>query len=206
MISRVRGILKSKTHNSIVIDVQGIHYEIFLPLFAMRSIDGRMAEDGMVELVTYHYLESSMSRSIPVLIGFSQQMEKEFFERFITVSGIGPKAALKALALPVSQIALAIDEGNLGFLKSLPGIGEQKARQIVAKLQGKVGKFGLIQEVGEPLSEEKEDLQSEAIEILIQLQYKKSEAKNMVAEAMGRNPDISTAEELLNEVYKQRKR
>lgn len=205
MISRIRGILKSKNHNSVIVDVQGIHYEIFLPSFVMRTIDGRMAQDGMVELITYHYLEASMSRSHPVLIGFSHQIEKEFFERFITVSGIGPKAALKALTLPVSQIALAIDEGNLGFLKSLPGIGEQKARQIVAKLQGKVGKFGLIQEE-EPLPKESEDLQSEAIEILMQLQYKKSEAKNMVIEAIGRNPNISTAEELLNEVYKQRRR
>lgn len=205
MISSIKGILKEKNQNSVIVDVHGLHYEIFLPNFLMRALDGKLTQDGAIELVTYHYLEASMSRSIPVLIGFFHHIEKEFFERFITVSGIGPKAALKALALPINQIALAIDEGNLAFLKSLPGIGEQKARQIVAKLQGRVGKFGLIQEQ-QLLSEQKQDIQSEAVEILLQLQYKKAEAKTMVSEALMRNPDISSAEELLNEVYKQRKR
>src|SRR4029077_4236465 len=88
--------------------------------------------------------QTDPSKSIPILIGFSNRIEKEFFERFITVSGVGPKAAVKALKPPIPDIAEAIDAGDLPFLKSLPGIGEQRAKEIIAKLQGKMGKFSLM--------------------------------------------------------------
>jgi hypothetical protein len=86
-----------------------------------------------------------VGRGIPVLIGFLNEVEREFFTRFISVSGVGPRAALKALTQPIPVIAKAIDEGDVELLRSLPGIGEQRAKEIVAKLQGKVGKFALIQ-------------------------------------------------------------
>lgn len=206
MISRIKGNISQRNQQSLIVDVGGIHYEVLLPSCVMRSLNEDSVIGDTIDLVTYHYLEVSMSRNTPVLIGFSHPVEKEFFERFITVAGIGPKAALKALALPIQQIARAIDDGDISLLKSLPGIGEQKARHIIAKLQGKVGKFALMKEELLPESEEKEDVQSEAIEILLQLQYKKAEAKDMVLEAMKRNPGISTAEELLNEVYKQKRK
>ncbi|MDP2913032.1 MAG: Holliday junction branch migration protein RuvA, partial [Candidatus Omnitrophota bacterium] len=128
---------------------------------------------------------------------------KEFFEQFITVSGVGPKAACRALTMSFSEIAEAIDKGDVAFLKTLPGIGEQKAREIVAKLQGKVGKFGLIQDrfAGEALRV-KEDIKEEALGVLLQLQYKKSEARDMIEKAVKRNPGVTTCEEMLNEVYR----
>ena len=143
------------------------------------------------------------SKAIPVLVGFLNEIEKEFFEHFITVSGVGPKAACRALIQPFSVIAAAIDRGDVAFLKTLPGIGEQKAREIVAKLQGKVGKFGLIQDGGdgEPSIAE-EDMKEEASNVLVQLQYKKNEARDMVEAAIKRNPKASNCEEILNEVYK----
>jgi Holliday junction DNA helicase RuvA len=105
-----------------------------------------MRTDGRITMLTYHYHQVEQSKSVPILIGFLSQVEKDFFEIFITVSGIGPRAALRALNRPISSIARAIDEGDLGFLKSLPGIGEQRAKEIVAKLQNKVGRFGLIRD------------------------------------------------------------
>ena len=92
-------------------------------------------------------------------------------------------------------------------MKTLPGIGQQRAREIVAKLQGKVGKFGLIQDKklkAEPTLND--DIKSEAVEILLKLQYKKKEADEMVDKAVLRNPDIQSCEEILNEVYKQTKK
>ncbi|MDD5439986.1 MAG: helix-hairpin-helix domain-containing protein, partial [Candidatus Omnitrophica bacterium] len=145
------------------------------------------------------------SRSFPVLIDFLNEVEKEFFEKFITVSGIGPKAACKALTLPISEIAGGIDAGDVRLLKSLPGIGERKAKEIIASLQGKVGKFGLIQDrTAVPLKEIKDDLKEEALGVLLQLQYKRKEAEEMLEKALGRNPSVKTAEELLNEVYRHR--
>jgi holliday junction DNA helicase RuvA len=89
------------------------------------------------------------------------------------------------------------------LLKTLPGIGEQKAREIIAKLQGKVGKFGLIQDrFTEDMPRVKEDIKEEALNVLLQLQYKKNEAREMIEKAIRRNPGASNCEEILNEVYK----
>jgi len=206
MISHISGKLEKLKEASVILNVGGIFYEIFIPVSIMKTIEERVDENGNVRFVTYHYYHLEPSKSFPILIGFLNEVEKEFFEQFITVSGVGPKAAVKALAVPIPTIAKAIDEADINTLKSLPGIGMQRAKEIVAKLQGKVGKFGLIQDrgVGISASVAKANFQNEALEVLLQLQYKKNEAENMIQKALERAPQIETAEELLNEVYRQR--
>lgn len=203
MISHISGKVKKQKESSLVVDVNGISYEIMIPPAVMKSIERSKSGDGMINLITYHYYQMDPSKAVPVLVGFVNEIEKEFFEQFITVSGIGPKAACRALSMPFSVIADAIDKADIALLKSLPGIGEQRAREIIAKLQGRVGKFGLIQDrfPGEGLHV-KEDIKEEAISVLLQLQYRKSEAQSMVEKAIARNPKIASCEEILNEVYK----
>jgi Holliday junction DNA helicase RuvA len=206
MIAKISGKITQKGNNYLIIDVGGISYEVFIPATVMQRLDKNIASDGNICLITYHYFQVEPSRSTPILIGFLNEVEKEFFEVFITVSGIGPRAALKALNQPISLIARAIDEADMGFLRSLPGIGQQRAREIIAKLQNKVGKFGLIQDDKIKQEEAKtKDIEEEALAVLMQLGYKKSEASNMIKKALGRASDIQTTEGLLNEVYKQRK-
>ena len=146
------------------------------------------------------------SSATPVLVGFLNELERDFFLEFIKVSGIGPRAAVKALNKSIGEIAQAIDRGDTGYLKTLPGIGMQRAKEVVAKLQGKMGKFTLMQDkvVDVPLTPALSDIKTEALLILEQLQYKKAEAEAMVVKALDRNKDIKTSEELLNEIYKQR--
>ena len=207
MISHIRGKIAKRKSSSLIIDVDGgISYEVLIPGCVMKSIDANISPDGSIKLITYHYHHTDPARSIPVLIGFLNEIEKEFFEKFITVSGIGPKAAVRALNASIPQVVKAIADGDLAALKSLPGIGEQRAKEIVAKLQNKLGKFGLIQEYGVEITVAKEpDFVEEAVEILLQLQYKKPEAKEMIQKALERSPGIKTAEDLLNEVYKNKK-
>lgn len=205
MICQLKGKIIKKNDLSIIIEVNGICYEVFIPRIIMKGIGGDFNVDGEIQLFTYHYAQIEPSRSIPVLIGFLNEVEREFFELFITVSGIGPKAAVKALNLPISNIAQAIDEGNVAILKSLPGIGERRAKEIIAKLQGRVGKFGLVQDRDKKfIADVQADFQKEALEVLKQLQYKAGEAKEMINKALERSPNIKNAEELLNEVYRQR--
>ncbi|MFH1779301.1 MAG: Holliday junction branch migration protein RuvA [Candidatus Omnitrophota bacterium] len=206
MISQICGRIVKRKNSSLIIDINGgISYEVLIPGCVMKALDKNINNDGTIRLITYHYHHTDPARSIPVLIGFLNEIEKEFFEKFITVSGIGPKAAVKALSTPIPQIVKAITEGDLGTLKSLPGIGEQRAKEIIAKLQNKVGKFGLIQEeAGEVPQEAAPDFQEEAMEVLLLLQYKKAEANEMIKKALERSPNIKTAEELLNEVYRQK--
>lgn len=206
MIARISGRVIEKGANYLIVDVGGICYEIFIPAAVMRRLDENGITDGAVSLITYHYHQVEPSRSTPVLIGFLNEIEKEFFETFITVSGIGPRAALKALNQPISSIAKAIDEADINFLKSLPGIGQQRAREIIAKLQNKVGKFGLIKDDKIKENEIKSScIEEEALAVLVQLEYKKQEACAMIKKALERCPGLQTTEELLNEVYKQRK-
>lgn len=205
MISRISGTIKDKKEASLLVDSGKMCYEILMPLAVMKAMEEGNRLDNEVELVTYHYYQMEPSRAMPVLIGFQNEVEKEFFEKFISVSGVGPKAACKALVEPFSTIAGAIDAGDVPFLKRLPGIGEQRARLIVAKLQGKVGKYGLIRDEFVGRVKEQEDIRNEALEILLQLQYKKSEADQMVQKALERAPELKTSEELLNEVYREKK-
>lgn len=205
MISRITGTFEQQTDNALVLRVGGVSYEVFIPASVLSGLSG-LAKGAEVSLVTYHYYQTDPSKSIPILIGFSNQIEKDFFERFITVSGVGPKAALKALKPPIAEIAEAIDAGDLAFLKSLPGIGEQRAKEIIAKLQGKMGHFALIRSSGATRKPGgKAAIEDEAVEVLLQLQYRKEEAREMIRKALERRPDAADSEELLNEVYRQKK-
>lgn len=206
MISRLYGTLVERRENVVLIETNGVTYEVLIPASILRTLDTHVEQDGRLRLVTYHYHHLEPSRGVPILVGFTNEIEREFFERFITVSGIGPKAAVRALKQPISLIARAIDDGNLDLLRSLPGIGPQRAKEIVAKLQGKVGKFALMPEQGEAAqpSAPLPDAAAEALEVLLQLQYKRPEAQAMIKNALSRNAGMSSAEEILNEVYKQR--
>lgn len=206
MISRIAGKIAERGNNYLIIDVNGLAYQVFVPATVMQRIDDSLGPDDKVSLQTFHYLQNDQAKSIPVLIGFINDIEKDFFEIFITVSGIGPRAALKALNKPISEIARAIDEGDLAFLKSLPGIGEQRAKEIIAKLQNKVGRFGLIQDRGEKITLVKaKDIAEEALSVLMQLEYKKAEALGMIKKSLELFPEVATTEELLNLVYRQKK-
>src|SRR3989338_7232015 len=189
MISEISGKIKKKKESSVVIDVNGLCYEVLIPPAVMKSISKTQSNDGTISLKVYHYYQMDPSKAIPVLVGFSNDIEKEFFEQFITVSGVGPKAACRALTISFAAIADAIDRADMKLLKTLPGIGEQKAREIIAKLQGKVGKFCLIQDkFTDDVPKIKEDIKEEALNVLVQLQYKKNEARDMIESAISRNP------------------
>ncbi len=207
MISGISGKIIEKGDNYLTVDVAGIFYQVLIPAAVMQRIGEAVSSDGRVSLKTFHYLQAEPNKSIPVLVGFLNDVEKDFFEVFITVSGIGPRAALRALNKPISEIARAIDEADLSYLKSLPGIGEQRAREIIAKLQHKIGKFGLIQDrFGQKDDSGKtKDIAEEALAVLVQLEYKKHEALNMIKRALDVSEGVKTTEELLNLVYKQKK-
>jgi Holliday junction DNA helicase RuvA len=137
------------------------------------------------------------------LIGFLREIEQEFFERFITVDGLGPTKAMKAIVHPIHTIADAIERKDVAFLRRLPGIGERTAEKIVASLHGKMGKYALLRGPEEQPPAEAEDFKAEVLDVLTkQLGHRPAEARQMVEEAMRRRSAISTAEELFQEVYR----
>ena len=205
MISYIRGSLTVNNESQVTLWSNGIGYEVMVPATVMQALLKKTDDErGDVTLVIFHYIENNQSRMVPRLIGFTNEVEREFFELFITVADMGPKSAVRALSASFHSIAGAIESGNYKQLVTLPGIGEKKAKQIVATLQGKAGKFALIQDdeiASQPLA--KEDIQTDAIEVLLQLGYRRSEAQDMVKRAM-ESCSAKTSEELIQAIYEQR--
>ena len=206
MIAAIKGKITAYLETTVIVDTGAISYEVYVPVSVLQRLSESQDSNGNVQLITYHYLQVSPSSANEVLVGFLNEVERDFFLEFIKVSGIGPRAAVKALNKAIGEIAQAIDRGDVPYLKTLPGIGLQRAKEIVAKLQGKMGKFTLMRDRVQavPVKVELRDIEQEALHILLQLQYKKAEAETMIQKALERNSSIETSEELLNEIYKQR--
>ncbi len=206
MIAAITGTIVSVADNTLIIAAGAISYEIYVPLSVQQRLTENKKSNGEISLITYHYYQMTPSSATPVLVGFLNELERDFFLEFIKVSGIGPRAAVRALNKAIGEIAQAIDRGDTNYLKTLPGIGAQRAKEIVAKLQGKMGKFTLMRDKVVPvqLSPVMSDLKQEALAILTQLQYKPTEAQAMIDKALANNASIATSEELLNAIYKQR--
>ena len=206
MIRYIEGRLLKKEEDRVVILANGIGYEILLPAIVRKTFNPKKSgEEGeMVKLYIYYHQTERQPK--PLLIGFNFEPEKEFFEKFIKVEDVGPPTAVKALVLPIPEIARAIEERDSKTLEGLKGIGKRTADKIIATLQGKVGKFALMREDQILFEAEVVDIKKQVEEVLVKdLGHKVSEAQKLVKEAMQRNPNIMTPEELFEEVYRGQK-
>jgi Holliday junction DNA helicase RuvA len=200
MIGYLEGKLLKKEDDRILILANQIGYEVLLPAFVMETFRSKTVGD---QVSFYIYYQQTERQPKPILIGFNLEVEKEFFQHFISVEAIGPLKAVKALSIPARDIAIAIESKDVNTLKQLKGIGDRTARKIVATLEGKMDKFALIQKSEKIEYPVVEDLSKNVLEVLIgQLGYRIKEAKQMITDAMKRNTDISTPEELFEEVYR----
>ncbi|HMK49912.1 MAG TPA: Holliday junction branch migration protein RuvA [Thermodesulfovibrionales bacterium] len=205
MISYLKGKLRidRARDDRITLIVNNIGYDILIPSYVMNSIKSGHSDGDELELfVSFNQTERQPK---PVLVGFQYPLDKEFFELFISVEDIGPSAAVKAMVKPVREIAGHIEEKDTRALRQLKGIGERKAEKIIATLKGKVAKYALMQEITvEPVAAE--DFRKDVMDVLVnQLGHKQIEARNMIEEAIKRNPKISSSEELFEEVYRGQK-
>ena len=209
MIATLRGHLRRKLDDRVVLECGGIGYEVFLPPIALRQLEGAEVGEKALELELVIYYHATRDQPRPVLIGFTSDLDKEFFEKLITVKDIGPMVAARSLAAPVAELAAAIARQDEKYLRALPGIGPQKAKNIVAQLQNKVAKFALARDGDAaaaptaPVAADPDGLREIAFEVLVkQLGHRPSEASQLIADAFRRRPDIMTAEDLFNEIYR----
>jgi Holliday junction DNA helicase RuvA len=207
VISYLEGKLIQKLDDRIVVLAGGVGYEIMLPVTvrpAFRTKRAGVDGDAVKLHISYHQTERSPK---PLLIGFESLLGKEFFERLITVEDIGPAAACKALSMDVARIARAIEAKDAKVLCSLDGIGPRKADKIIASLNGRVGKFALMPEVDAPVAEvPPEDFRADVAAVMVeQLGHSRNEAQRMIQAALARRPEVSSAEELFEEVYRGQK-
>lgn len=202
MFARISGSLVERRADAAVIESAGLGYEIVLPPCIAEKLPTAPGARLTLEIYAVMNLDGKSGRF--TYYGFTNAVERDFFESLLTVASIGPRSAARAFSAPMSTIAAAIDRGDHVFLKSLPGIGQQKARDIVAKLQGKVTKFLLIQDAPPPRSTAIPDFADEALAVLLQLGYKRAEGEAMIRETIEANPALDEAEPLLAEIYRRR--
>jgi holliday junction DNA helicase RuvA len=212
VIATISGRLRRKLEDRVVVECGGIGYEVYLPPIAMRQIEhvgaGPGEKGSELELVIYYHATRDQPR--PVLIGFTSDLDKEFFEKLITVKDIGPMVAARALALPVGELAAAIARQDEKFLRGLPGVGPQKAKNMVAQLQNKVAKFALARDgapvepvAAAPPPVDADGLREMVWEIMVkQLGHRPSEASQLITDALRRRPGIMSPEELFDEIYR----
>ena len=214
MIASLRGRLRAKLEDRVIVEAAGVGYEVFLPPVTQRAL-GRAtagAGDAGDEVALAIHYHATQNQPRPVLIGFTTELDKEFFEKLITVKDVGPLVAARSLAAPVGEIASAIARQDEPYLRRLPGIGPQKAKNIVAQLQGKVAKFALL-ETQEPEARpaaaapplDDDALRGMVFEVLVkQLGHRPSEAAGLIDAALRRRGGIATPEDLFDEIYRGR--
>ena len=200
MIGYVEGRLLKLEEERLLILASRVGYEVLVPSFVRQTMNAKQAGDEVALYIYYHQTERQPK---PVLIGFNLEAEKEFFQYFISVETIGPLKAVKALNVPVRDIANAIESGDLHRLKQLKGIGARTAQKIIANLQGKVSKFAMIRKPESVPPPQPADMIQPVLDVLVtQLGHRPTDAKRMIAEAFRRDDSIQTPEALFDEVYK----
>jgi Holliday junction DNA helicase RuvA len=203
MIGYLEGKILKKEEDRVLVLANQIGYEVLLPAIVMKSLQNKNIGE---EISLYIFFQQTERQPKPVLIGFNLEVEKEFFQHFISVEAIGPLKAVRALSIPVREIATAIESGEINELAQLKGIGRRTAQKIIATLEGKMGKFALIRPDDYGEAPPVEDFAKEVLDVMIkQLGHRAADAGRMIDKAIKRNRSITTAEELFDEVYRSEK-
>ena len=185
MIAHIRGIVTEKIAGTIVVDVQGVGYELSVPLG-----DFEAAQNGQeATFYTYHHIREQAEE----LFGFGSLAAKKLFQILIAVQGVGPKAALAILSLGSSeQVRNALAQGDAGFVQKAAGVGKKPAERIIVDVRDKVGvptQFGTTEStLTAPTPGEQPD---EAREALMALGYTLADATKALE---GIAQDLPTAE------------
>lgn len=185
MIATLNGMITDKSIDSLVIEVSGVGYEIF----ATGSDLDNLSTDDLVKMYIYEHIREQSHD----LFGFISSLDKQLFEKLLSVNGVGPKMALAIMNVGTSEaVKQAIAKGDVKLLQSASGVGKKVAERIVVDLKDKVGLIATEQATAF-LSESSNEFNSEAIDALLSLGYSQNDANLMLREI---DPDLSTEEKI----------
>lgn len=205
MITKISGKLLSVSDAAATLEVDAFEYEVMIPEITRRRLQAMLGET--VSLHTLHYLEGNpaQGRVVPRLVGFLSEVEREFFELFCSVDGVGVRKALRAMVRPVRDVAILIEEQDAKGLSALPGIGPAIAERIIAKLRRKMPKFALL--VGRDdreAAQVERSVVDETFQILCSLGHSESDARRLLDSVLASKQKFKDVEALLQAVYQQR--
>ncbi len=192
--------------NDATFSIGAFEYQVLVPEFVRRQLQSQL--DQEVSLWTIQYLDGNIQkggRMTPRMVGFLHEAEREFFELFCQVDGVGVKKALQAMIRPVHEVAEAIEEQDVRFLSTLPGIGPAGAERIIAKLRRKMARFALLVSSDDGGTERRadHDILHEGYEALIGLGHTPGDARERIDQAVAAKGKFKSVEELLQQVYQQ---
>ena len=202
MITKITGTPVVIAADTLTLAIDAFEYEVLIPEFTRRHLQNQIGQP--ISLHTIEYLEGNpmQGRLIPRLIGFLSSIEREFFQLFCEVDGVGVKKALRAMVRPIQEVATLIEEQDAKGLAALPGVGPATAERIIAKLRRKVPKFALLVARDTPATTDVErDLLSEAFEILRVLGHSESEARRLLDDTVAKKKNYKNVDALLHAVY-----
>ncbi len=169
-------------------------------LLGSRNLLGALVPGRAVSLLVQMNLVMDGTRMVPACIAFESPLERDLFEALTSVSGVGPRAAVKALSRPASEIGSAVASGDEKLLSTLPGIGRARARQIVAALQEKLSRSFPAK------AQARSGAAAEARTILLQLGLPSQEADELLDAVQVSEGEKADASVLVREAMKARGR
>lgn len=198
MIALICGKIACKGISSIVVDVGGVGYRVFIPLTTFYELPDAN------EQVTLH-IHTSVKQDAINLFGFYTVQERDLFQLMISVSGIGPKIAMNILSgISASDLLQAISRGDLGKLIAVPGVGKKMAERLVLELREKVIKKMAAEQI--PVADERnqagEVIKDDVLSALVNLGYKSNVAKDAVEKVLRASSEDLTLDQLLKKTLK----
>ncbi|GHT41639.1 Holliday junction ATP-dependent DNA helicase RuvA [Planctomycetales bacterium] len=204
MITKITGTLSALHPERAMIDAPPFEYEVLIPEYTRRQLQNDL--NKTVTLHTIYSLDGNpQGKMTPRLIGFLTEAEREFFDLFCSVDGVGTRKALRAMIRPVKEVAIAIEEKDDKFLSGLPGIGPAMAERIVAKLRRKVPKFALLVGKDVPDGVQTTDVISETYEALLALGQSEAEARHLIDSVLATKAKFKDSGEMIQAIYQKNK-
>ncbi len=189
MIGRIAGILIEKHPPRVLVDAQGVGYELEAPM----STFYQLPETGESVTLKVH---QGIRDEVPVLYGFLSEGERGLFRALIKVNGVGPKMALAILSgMSAEEFRRCVEQKDIATLNRLPGIGRKIAERLTLEMQDRLdgitaSSAGLPGAVGMPTAAVANDPVSEASAALIALGYKQAEAQRLLADLEGETSEV----------------
>jgi Holliday junction DNA helicase RuvA len=176
----------------VTVDVQGVGYEVFIPLTSFYELPGEASEITLK--IHTHVREDALT-----LFGFHSQREKDLFLKLISISGVGPKLAIVILSgASVEELAQAIAEGNLARLTAIPGVGRKTAERLVLELKNQVAPFLLPGQSEVAQGDGKlSALEEDVLSALVNLGYPRAAAEKAVSQVLRSEECERTFEDVL---------
>ena len=202
MITKITGKLASVGNDQAILAIDAFEHQVLIPEFTRRHLQTQVGQQ--ISLHTIQYLEGNptQGRLTPRLVGFLSEVEREFFELFCSVDGVGMRKALRAMVRPVQDVAETIEQQDPKGLSALPGIGPATADRIIAKLHRKMPKFALlVAKKTEYKADVERDVVQETFQVLCSLGHSESDARKLIDTALESKKKYKDVEALLQAVY-----